>query len=214
MHHILSGKLSPEPRLDEGLPRRPRSDEAYTDVVVLGLFTGRVDQSLGLFHEMYREANSMDRLRLWLFSDVSCSFLLRPGKHRIQPETDVRFENLSPEKAHVKEYARVQKFTGKCGIIPLYGPSRISTKGLQWDVQDWETQMGGRVSTSNNIMNLKHGVEIATTHTVLFTIERNFSQQKPGTAGLPDPEPGRVGPVNPRLGTEGTIDRGSGVGLR
>jgi len=166
--------LPTESRLDKGLPPRPRSDEAYADIVILGLLTGRVDQALGLFHEMYRETKDVDRLRLWLFSDNSCSFLLYPGKHHICPETDIRLENLPPEKAHVKVNTRAQKFTGRCGILPLYGPSRISTKGLQWDVQNWETQMGGRVSTSNQIVNLKYGFEITTTHTVLFTIERNF----------------------------------------
>ena len=178
---MLSGLLPRESRLDKGLPPRPRSDEAYIDVVILGSLTGRVDQALGIFHEMYREAKSVDKLRLWHFSDNSCSFLLRPGKHRIHPETDVRVENLPPEKAHLNAHTQTQKFTGKCGILPLYGPSRISTKGLQWDVQDWETQMGGLVSTSNQIVNLKYGVEIVTTHTVLFTIERNFTQQMPST---------------------------------
>lgn len=186
---MFSGLLPRESRLDKGLPPSPRSDEVYIDVVILGSLTGRVDQALGLFHEMYREAKGIDRLRLWLFLDKSCSFLLRPGKHRIYPETDVKIENL-PEKAQVKAHTRVQKFTGKCGILPLYGPSRISTKGLQWDVQDWETQMGGRVSTSNQIMNLKHGVEIVTTHTVLFTIERNFPQQMSSTASSLDLESG------------------------
>jgi len=171
---MLSGLLPSESRLEKSLPPRPQSDETYIDVVILGLLTGRVDQALGLFHEMYRETKDVDKLRLWLFSDTSCSFLLYPGNHRILPETDVRFENLPLEKAHVKVHAQTQKFTGRCGILPLYGPSRISTKGLQWDVQNWETQMGGRVSTSNQIVNLQHGVEIATTHTVLFTIERNF----------------------------------------
>ena len=171
---MRSGMLPTESRLDKGLPPRPRSDEAYADIVILGLLTGRVDQALGLFHEMYRETKDVDRLRLWLFSDNSCSFLLYPGKHHICPETDIRLENLPPEKAHVKVNTRAQKFTGRCGILPLYGPSRISTKGLQWDVQNWETQMGGRVSTSNQIVNLKYGFEITTTHTVLFTIERNF----------------------------------------
>jgi len=177
---MLSGLL---PRESESGPLpRPGSDEAFTDVVIFGMLTGRVDQALGLFHEMYCEVKRADRLRLWLFSDQSCSFLLRPGKHNICPETDAK--DLPPGKAHVKAHTRVQKFTGKCGILPLYGPSRISTNGLQWDVENWETQMGGRVSTSNQIVNLKHGVEIVTTHTVLFTIERNFPQEMPSTADL------------------------------
>ena len=153
---------------------------------------------------MYRETKDADRLRLWLFSDISCSFLLYPGKHRIRPETDVRLESLPPWKAHIKAYTRAHKFTGKCGILPLYGPSRISTKGLQWDVQNWETEMGGRVSTSNQIVNLKYGAEIATTHTVLFTIERNFQPQRPSTTSLSDPEQGI--PTSSKSETEDIFD--------
>jgi hypothetical protein len=47
----------------------------------------------------------------------------------------------------------------------------ISTKGFEWDVQDWRTEMGGQVSTSNHVVDMSKGVEIETDHPVLFTIE-------------------------------------------
>jgi Thiamin pyrophosphokinase, vitamin B1 binding domain len=36
-----------------------------------------------------------------------------------------------------------------CGLIPLAGPSTITTQGLKWDVEAWDTALGGRVSTNN-----------------------------------------------------------------
>jgi thiamine pyrophosphokinase len=56
------------------------------------------------------------------------------------------------------------------GIIPLQEPSRITTKGLEWDVTDWETRMGGRISTSNHVLPETKIVEVQTTKDVLFTI--------------------------------------------
>jgi len=56
------------------------------------------------------------------------------------------------------------------GIVPLQEPSRISTKGLEWDVTDWDTQMGGRISTSNHVLPETKVVEVQTTKDVLFTI--------------------------------------------
>jgi thiamine pyrophosphokinase len=45
-----------------------------------------------------------------------------------------------------------------------------STHGLEWDVTDWETQMGGNLSTSNHVLPETKCVEVTTTKDVLFTI--------------------------------------------
>lgn len=41
---------------------------------------------------------------------------------------------------------------------------------MEWDVQDWETEMGGMFSTSNRI--LGDEVVVITDRVILFTIER------------------------------------------
>jgi thiamine pyrophosphokinase len=56
------------------------------------------------------------------------------------------------------------------GIIPIREPSKITTKGLEWDVQDWETEFGGQISTSNHVVPETQVVEVRTTKDVLFTI--------------------------------------------
>jgi thiamine pyrophosphokinase len=61
-------------------------------------------------------------------------------------------------------------FTKNIGILPIYGAATISTKGLEWNVEDWRTEMGGRVSTSNHVLEDK--IEVVTDEVVLFTIER------------------------------------------
>lgn len=131
------------------------------DVVILGSIGGRVDQGIGLLHELYRGTKQHHPpsvgSRLWLVSETSVSFVLRPGKNRIY--------NVGPNRG---------VFRKKVGILPIYGPATITTEGLEWDVKEWETEMGGMVSTSNHVV--ADTVTIETDHYVLFTIERDRSQ--------------------------------------
>lgn len=122
------------------------------EVLVLGTLAGRVDQGLGLLHEMVREETSRPGLRLWLFSESNLSFILGHGQNVIQGTASSRL------------------FTKNVGIVPIYGPATISTSGLEWDVSNWPTQMGHQVSTSNHVM--AEDIHVETNAPVLFTIER------------------------------------------
>jgi thiamine pyrophosphokinase len=127
------------------------SSSTVRDVLVLGTLGGRVDQGLGLLHEMMREEARHPSLRLWLFSESSLSLILRAR------ETVLR----GLQKSRV--------FTENVGLVPIYGPATISTQGLEWDVKQWATHMGGRVSTSNHVK--ADSVRIETDAPILFTIE-------------------------------------------
>lgn len=131
-----------------------------TNVLVLGSLGGRVDQGVGLLHEIHREQKFLhSSLRFWFFSESSVSILLSPGTTRISTPLQ---EGLLRQNV---------------GILPLYGKAVITTKGLEWDVQDWETEMGGQVSTSNHVKD--DVVEIKTDVDVLFTIERETVALRP-----------------------------------
>ncbi|KAJ8112782.1 hypothetical protein OPT61_g4932 [Boeremia exigua] len=122
------------------------------DVLILGTLAGRVDQGLGLLHEMTREETKHPNLRLWLFSESSLSIILRSGR------------------TIVRHLLSSGLFTENLGLVPVYGPTTISTAGLEWDVKDWFTQMGGQVSTSNHVKADK--VQVEADGPILFTIER------------------------------------------
>ncbi|RMZ71947.1 thiamine pyrophosphokinase [Pyrenophora seminiperda CCB06] len=125
---------------------------ALKDVLVLGTLGGRVDQGLGLLHQMTKEESEHENVRLWLFSESSLTFILRSRSNVLRglQQSGVFGENV--------------------GILPIYGPASISTEGLEWDVKDWYTQLGGRISTSNHVK--ADVVRIETDAPVLFTIER------------------------------------------
>jgi len=132
------------------------SADKEQNIIVLCTLGGRVDQGLGLLHEMYREHKSNPDVRLWLFSECSVSFLLSRGINHISALTSSNF------------------FTENVGIIPIFGPATITTTGLEWDVSDWPTSLGEQVSTSNHVV--EDTVTIRTNAEVLFTIE--LSQQE------------------------------------
>lgn len=125
------------------------------DIVALGGLGGRVDQGLSQLHHLYlfqREAG-YPHGRVFLVSEESITFLLKAGSHHIR----VRDGGEEVFGKHV-------------GIIPIREPSKITTKGLEWDVRDWETKFGGQVSTSNHALPETKVVEVHTTKDVLFTI--------------------------------------------
>ena len=121
------------------------------DVIILGGLGGRVDQGFSTMHHLYMAIGDESLLRgeIYLLSEQSLSFVLENGKNTIKVNKDMFGENI--------------------GIIPIIGPATISTAGLEWDVQDWKTEFGGQVSTSNHVKSDLIGIQ--TDSRVLFTIE-------------------------------------------
>jgi thiamine pyrophosphokinase len=138
------------------------SHSSQREVLILGSLAGRVDQGLGLLHEMIREERRDRMLRLWLVTETSISFILKSGNNVIDT-------GLSSGV-----------FTKHTGLVPVYGPATITTSGLEWDVKDWETSMGTQVSTSNHI--LEDEVHVHTTAPILFTAERGSLLRTNGAA--------------------------------
>ena len=101
---------------------------------------------------MVREEAKHDKVRLWLFSESGLSLILRSKRNAIQGLVSSGV------------------FTENVGLVPVYGPAIISTRGLEWDVDEWHTHMGGQVSTSNHVK--ADTVYVETSAPILFTIER------------------------------------------
>jgi thiamine pyrophosphokinase len=103
------------------------------DIIVMGGLGGRVDQGFSQIHHLYMVLQQPELLRgaLYLLSEQSLSFVLAEGYNEL----------------HVNDVT----FTENVGIIPVLGLSHITTSGLEWDVEEWPTQFGGQVSTSNHI---------------------------------------------------------------
>ncbi len=127
----------------------------HVDVVALGGLGGRVDHGFSMIHHLFMAANDPQLLGgdIYLLSEQSLSFVLEKGVNRIH--------GMAPGQSKV--------FQRNVGIIPIRGPATISTKGLEWDVKDWKTEIGGQISTSNHIE--ADMVEVETSDRMLFTVE-------------------------------------------
>ncbi|CAN6625713.1 thiamine pyrophosphokinase [Trichomonascus vanleenenianus] len=118
------------------------------DLLVLGAMGGRVDQSFSSIHQLFLLQPALER-PVYLLSDESVTFLLEKGTSLIRTPL---------------------KHLGKtCGILPIVGTAHITIRGMEWDVTDWETNYGTKVSTSNHL--IQDTVEITTDVPVLFTAE-------------------------------------------
>lgn len=132
------------------------------DIVALGGLGGRVDQALSQLHHLhlFQADPHYAEGRMFLVGGESLTFLLKASggrSHRVR----VR-ERGAPRDDDV--------FDKYVGIVPVREPSVITTRGLEWDVEGWSTEMGGRVSTSNHVLPETEVVEVETTKDVLFTI--------------------------------------------
>ncbi|KAI2602176.1 thiamine pyrophosphokinase [Hypoxylon sp. NC1633] len=135
------------------------------DTVCMGGLGGRVDQGLSQLHHMYLFQTSPTYAdgRMFLLSGESVSFILKAGKHLIHVrEPEIISDNLARMSG--------DPFAKHVGIIPVKEPSVITTKGLEWDVENWPTEFGGQMSTSNHVLPETTVVQIESTKDVLFTI--------------------------------------------
>lgn len=147
-----------------------QDDSNRLDILILGGLGGRVDQAFSQIHHLYQMTSEYSSAQsagnLYLVSEESLTFILQPGRNIIhtpgvdRPRSPQHNQSSSDGNDLLEE---------NVGIIPLSGPARITTKGFEWDVEDWPTEIGGQLSTSNHIRD--DVVEVQTDVPVLFTVE-------------------------------------------
>lgn len=145
--------------------KAPSGTAGKLDILILGGLGGRVDQAFSQIHHLYLMAREYSSIQsagnLYLVSEESLTFILQQGRNVIRtPGTRIQSTRMNDADNILEE---------NVGIIPLSGPARITTKGFEWDVQDWLTEIGGQLSTSNHIRD--EVVEVEGSVAVLFTLE-------------------------------------------
>ena len=122
-------------------------------MAVIGGLGGRADQAFSLLHHLYAASRdaALASGDVYLVAGESVVFVLHRGKNVIRTP---RGPGLLGENV---------------GIIPVARPAVVTTRGLEWDVEGWATELGAQVSTSNHIRG--EVVEVETTERVLFTVE-------------------------------------------
>ncbi|EPQ30055.1 uncharacterized protein PFL1_02172 [Pseudozyma flocculosa PF-1] len=149
-------------------------------LLIFGGLSGRFDQSVHTLHVLWQlapgaadlggvedpsetEAAASDgrggklrkRRRTYVVGDGSMAWLLSPGKHRLRMSRAVMGKT--------------------CGLLPLgvgNAGARISTKGLEWDLEgEPPSTLGGFLSTSNHLAHPDGEVEVETDQPVYWTVE-------------------------------------------
>ncbi|RAK94932.1 thiamine diphosphokinase [Aspergillus ibericus CBS 121593] len=168
-------------------------------ILILGGLGGRVDQAFSQIHHLYSHStdttpeSTQTRNKtghLYLISEESITFILHPGRNIIRtprarcipspstptptptPTTSKNTKQTAEEKEKEEEEEEEEGtylLEENVGMIPLHGIERITTKGFQWDVEEWETVMGGQLSTSNHIR--AEEVEVRCGGALLMTLE-------------------------------------------
>lgn len=165
--------------------------------MILGGLGGRVDQAFSQVHHLYMMTQTQRSIRengdkspssdtkpggggnLYLVSEESITFIIQTGKNIIHTPATRRADLAAETASDVHKSPRKRKrdkdaepeyfFEENIGIIPLSSPASITTHGFEWDVENWHTEIGGQISTSNHIRADK--VEVETSVPVLFTVE-------------------------------------------
>jgi thiamine pyrophosphokinase len=143
-------------------------EEATMDVLVLGGLGGRVDQGFSQIHHLYMAESDPSLLkgRIYLLSEQSLSFVLSgsdSGSGPAPSSNDVSMDSITARPTmnghgevgtlpnHNIIHVQPGYFAENVGILPILGLASITTRGFEWDVEDWQTQFGNQVSTSNHI---------------------------------------------------------------
>lgn len=150
-----------------------RNANGRLEILILGGLGGRVDQAFSQIHHLYlmTRSYSSDQAagNLYLVSEESLTFILQPGRNVIRtPKTNRPIPGSAADSTDIAGYCD-HLLEENVGIIPISGPARITTKGFQWDVEDWTTEIGGQLSTSNHIR--ADVVEVTAEVPILFTVE-------------------------------------------
>ncbi|KAL3462327.1 thiamine pyrophosphokinase [Aspergillus heterothallicus] len=187
---ILSSASTKSSKAHPIITADPASGERRRlEILILGGLGGRVDQAFSQIHHLYvmnqqqsASGEGSSSGHLYLISEESITFILQPGQNIIHaPKTnrpDLINSTVSETSDEVNSESRRHLLDGKennylleenVGIVPLSGPARITTSGFQWDVEDWATEIGGQISTSNHIR--AEVLHVKTNVPVLFTVE-------------------------------------------
>jgi len=141
---------------DDRTTRPPRTDAApniqrqVDTIVAVGAHGGRLDHILSNLSTLhtFRDANIV------LCGDGNLSRLITAGR------------------AVIKPYRKVEG--PSCGLVPLTGRAVASSRGLRWNLESTEMEIGGLVSTSNIID--ENEVYVETDVDLIWTTELKETQ--------------------------------------
>lgn len=143
-------------------------------LIIFGGLAGRLDQSVHTLHVLWQLAPGTEHLGSVLDPDNPND---RGNQLRKRQRTfaigDGSVAWLLPKGKHVLKMAR-QVLGKTCGILPLgvgNSGAKVTTKGLEWNLEGDSTTLGGFLSTSNHLHDKDGVVQVETDEPVYWTVE-------------------------------------------
>lgn len=140
---------------DVGTDGMDKNYEPLT-VYVAGGVGGRFDQTCHLISQLFAVRARYPGFEMYIVTESDLLFLVPKGT------------------SHVTYGSPGSFFRGhgspKCGIMPFKGKTVLNTDGLRYDVEEWPSEMGANVSTSNEVCGV-NGFVVNSTEDVVMSIE-------------------------------------------
>lgn len=133
-----------------------------TTVRVAGGIGGRFDQTIQLINQLYTMKEEYPWLHFIFFASQDVIFLAPKGVTYVSYSSRTVFN--TKEKVP------------KCGLLPFGRKTLLSSKGLLYDVEDWPSEIGGNVSSSNGVCGTTGFIVESTEHIVInVEVSREFN---------------------------------------
>ena len=132
------------------------------DILAIGGIDGRFDQTIHSITQLYTLASTDHYINLHYLTPTDIIVLAPSGGLLLTYSPEFRRQCI-----------------GNCGLLPVARPTQIiETRGLKWDVQNWDTSIAtGEVSSSNKFV----GVDkcyINTRDSIVVSIEMKLNNLK------------------------------------
>lgn len=150
----LKKPIEPNDGLSD-LVERYKGQEKCT-VCVAGGIGGRFDQTFHLINQLYTLKTEFPHMRLFFITPTDTIFLSPKGTTLIKYAKRVAFNTKEP--------------VPKCGLLPFGQRVVLNTQGLKYDVENWESHVGGSVSSSNGIVGVD-GFIVESSEDIVINVE-------------------------------------------
>ncbi|ODV78618.1 Thiamin pyrophosphokinase [Suhomyces tanzawaensis NRRL Y-17324] len=132
------------------------NSEETTRIYYLGGIGGRFDQTVQSISQMYSMNESTPYIQQFFITNDDIIFLAKKGKNYVSYGNKNQFHTST---------------LPCCGLLPMGNrPVVLNSYGLKYDVENWHSLIGGKVSSSNSVAGIS-GFYIDTSDALVVNIE-------------------------------------------
>ncbi|GMG22158.1 unnamed protein product [Ambrosiozyma monospora] len=124
----------------------------HATVFVVGAIGGRFDQTISAITYVTKLSEEKPHFQFVLLNAEYMEFvlLLKKGRNFVHIKKNELFFDGAIATDRISSDGTIK--LRNIGLLPLVNQVVLSTEGLKWDVKNWNSQVGGNVSSSNLIV--------------------------------------------------------------